>query len=176
MLGKSRRAAEPRPADCWKEWLTPTQAAGKRKQGEPPHHHPKRKLARPAGQAQTKYQESPSNDRSRSTGSSPAHEMARPASARGIPLDDSLASRTWHPSATRVAEWRSLPPTIPRPPVRFQACRLCSGNLDAKLFRKPLSDFLRQSVMHPPCAFFGRVQHRYRRGSSHRHAQPDQGR
>jgi len=51
---------------------------------------------------------------------------------------------------------------------------LCPGNFNAKFFRKPLPNLLRQAVMHAPRPFFCGIKNRHRRRRSHRHAQPDQ--
>ena len=67
-------------------------------------------------------------------------------------------------------------PALPRPLLTFAPLlyALCSGDFDAKFFRKPLTDFLRQPVMHPSRPLLGGVEHGYWRRRCHRHSQPDQ--
>jgi hypothetical protein len=55
------------------------------------------------------------------------------------------------------------------PFVDWPASRSRPGDFDAQLFGKLLTDLFGQSVMHPTCTLFGRIQHRDGYGRRHRH-------
>jgi hypothetical protein len=54
--------------------------------------------------------------------------------------------------------------------------RLGAGNLKPDFFRQTLANFFRKAVMHPPCAFFGGIEHGHRRGCGDSNYHPDQSR